>query len=475
MQSLFGEYKRLLVIFLIPAIILQLSCKKNWLDAKPDKSLVVPSTIQDYQAMIDNTGTQTAGVIPFNINQNAFGEISAGDFYVSAATYGQQQLYIKNIYRWAPDLFQGAINIEDWNQPYERIFYTNVVLEGIQKITPASNEQSAWNNVKGSALFFRAYSHFDVAQEFCKPYDKSTAASDVGIPLRLTSDFNQHSVRASVQETYNQIIADLKSAESLLPVTLPDNQLHKLRPTKTAVNAELARIYLSMQEYDSAWVYANASLQAYNTLINYDSLYKLNPNSTVPFPAYNAEVILSNALNNELIFFGSSRAIMDSTLYRSYGPNDVRKNILYRLVSGNVSWKGSYLGGSTKFSGLATDEMYLIRAEGYARKGDTTDALRDLNTLLANRYTAGTFVPVTGPSVSAVLAAIITERRKELVFRGLRWIDLRRLNKEQQFQVTLTRVVSGQTYTLLPNSPNYVLPIPDDVISETGMAQNPRQ
>jgi hypothetical protein len=124
---------------------------------------------------------------------------------------------------------------------------------------------------------------------------------------------------------------------------------------------------------------------------------------------------------------------------------------------------------------LATDEIYLIRGECYARAGNKDAALTDLNTLMIKRWkNNGTWVPFTATDANDALGKILTERRKELCFRGTRWSDLRRSNKEAQFAITLTRVVNLQTYTLPPNDQRYVLPLPPDVIRLTGMPQNPR-
>ena len=71
------------------------------------------------------------------------------------------------------------------------------------------------------------------------------------------------------------------------------------------------------------------------------------------------------------------------------------------------------------------------------------------------------------------MALILLERRKELLMRGLRWMDLKRLNMEGA-AITLTRTVNGQVYTLPPNDLRYALPIPEDVIAISGMQQNPR-
>nr|WP_162988804.1 hypothetical protein [Pedobacter schmidteae] len=46
---------------LILSFLLLSSCGKEWLDAKPDKSQVVPKSIKDFQVLLDNSAL-------FNIN-----------------------------------------------------------------------------------------------------------------------------------------------------------------------------------------------------------------------------------------------------------------------------------------------------------------------------------------------------------------------------------------------------------------------
>ncbi|MBO9635898.1 MAG: RagB/SusD family nutrient uptake outer membrane protein, partial [Chitinophagaceae bacterium] len=121
--------------------------------------------------------------------------------------------------------------------------------------------------------------------------------------------------------------------------------------------------------------------------------------------------------------------------------------------------------------------MYLTRAECYARKGELVLATKDINDLLRTRWkkigTVTTYVDQSFASADEALNVIIKERRKELIFRGIRWSDLRRLNKEDRFKQTLQRSIGGQTYTLEPNSYKYALPIPDYVIQQSSIPQNP--
>ncbi len=152
--------------------------------------------------------------------------------------------------------------------PINGFLYANTILENTGKITPAANEQETWNSIKGSALFLRAHAFYWLAQEFCAPFNAASAAKDAGIALRLTSDINAPTTRASVQASYDQVIADLKEAITLLPVT----QEYKTRPSKPAAYALLARTYLAMRNYEQAGSYADSCLRLYDKLIDYNTL-----------------------------------------------------------------------------------------------------------------------------------------------------------------------------------------------------------
>jgi len=218
--------------------------------------------------------------------------------------------------------------------------------------------------------------------------------------------------------------------------------------------------------YDQAGAYADSCLQLYNTLIDYHTIsFTANP----LIPQLNPETLYQSVLysGSEVLLGGGFKSIciIDSSLYASYAPGDLRKAVFYRMstFTGLPYLKASYSGLAACFSGLAVDEVYLIRAECAARAGNKDAALADLNTLLQHRWSdTVVFNPITAASASAALDSVLVERRKELAFRGLRWTDLRRLNKEGA-NITISHGLNSQVYRLPPSSPNYVLPIPPDV------------
>lgn len=101
------------------------------------------------------------------------------------------------------------------------------------------------------------------------------------------------------------------------------------------------------------------------------------------------------------------------------------------------------------------------------------DGIKVLNTFLITRHNV--YTPILVNSAPEALEIALLERRKELLLRGVRWTDLRRLNLDKSTQKTLYRNLNGMDYTLMPNSANYVLPIPPNVIELTNMPQNDRE
>lgn len=437
-----------------------LSCKK-YLDAQTDKQLIIPATLQDAQALLD---AYTA----MNTFYSNAGAVADDDIYMTDAYFNSTNVTSQNNYTW----FRDVNNDPDWGFMYTNVVSANLALEIAEKIVPGNNNLADWKRVKGSALFFRAYAFFHLAQYFATPYDKSKAAQTPGIPLRLTSDVTAPNTRASMEETYSKITSDLKEAAQLLPTI--SNPV--TRPSKVACYAALARVYLVMEDYNNAGLYADSALQINSTLINYNSL---SATAAIPFSRFNVEDIFnSKVIVNTALSVTNYR--IDTFLYQSYLANDLRKSLFFRTngsgASAYFTFKGSYDGstGGSLYNGLAVNEMYLIRAETFARHNNTSAALNDLNTLLIKRWKTGTFIPFTATSPDEALVIILAERRKELTGRGLRWFDLRRLNKDVRFAKTLIRKVNGQTYQLLPGDPRYTFYIPQIVINVTGMEQNIR-
>lgn len=446
-------------ILLVTILTSGLSCKK-YLDLKPDKKLAVPSSVADLQAILDNTDEM-------NLQTTAgFGSSSTDNFFLLEADYNGFTVDFQKIYYWKRDQ---DVFWNDWSKGYNAIFNANYCLDNIDKAEVTDGNRQAWNNVKGSALFYRSYYFLNLLWDYAKAYDSSTFTQDLGIPLRLGSDFNVPSVRSNVKDGYNRVINDARSSIQYLP----DYPLLEVRPSKGAAYGLLARAFLSMRVYDSAYKYAGLYLRLNHYLIDYNGDADINGDiaGNIPFVRFNKETVFYTTMNNDLLNYPQIAKI-DTVLYASYDSNDLRKTAFFMPSGDYFNFKCIYTGDNYYyFTGIATDEMYLVKAECEARKGNTSSAMDDLNTLMIKRWKAGSFVPFTASTPGEALQIILKERRKELIDRGLRWMDIKRLNKENA-NIVLTRKIGGQTYTLQPNANYYALPIPEDVIKASGMQQN---
>ncbi|MBW8683740.1 RagB/SusD family nutrient uptake outer membrane protein [Chitinophaga sp. B61] len=424
--------------------------------------MTIPETVDHYQSLLD-----------FSANMNAdvpvYGEASADNYYVTDTRFSVLVLADREAYLWRDKMFPAVVGrVLDWSTQYIRVNYCNTVLAGLKGVSGEAGT-AAYNNVKGSALFFRAFSFYVLAEVFCKAYDSTTATNDLGLPLRTTDDVKQIFPRASLKETYDQIFNDLYASIPLLP----DIGTVKTRPSRAAAYALLSRMNLILGNYSDAKRYADSSLVIHDKLLDYNTVEDVGAS---PFDKFNPEVIFyATMTGTPLILPGTSGT--DTALLNQFAEDDLRKILFFRpgTVPGFFSFKGSYSENPRHlFGGIATDEIYLTRAECYAREGDVDRATADLNKLLRMRWKSGKYVELTIKDPEIALRTVLAERRKQLMFRGRRFPDLRRLNKDPRFSTTVIRSVNGVLYQLPPNDPRYVLPIPEDEIIVSGIQQNER-
>lgn len=450
---------RLLIIGMAVGIC---SCG-DFLDAKPEKSLVVPTTLNDLQALLDNGNRMNM--------YSGISDIGTDDVVLEeGAIEGFSNPIVEgNSYLWKEDILEG-FNFGDWQNNYSNILYSNIVLSQLELIEVTDANRFEWETIKGSALFFRAYSYFDLLRLFAPTYQESSASSNPGVPLRLSPDPIFEVPRSSLAESYGQVIKDLEEAK----VNLTDRyREYPTRPSKQAASALLARVYLVMGDYSNAAKYAEESIGYGGSLMDYESL---KASSAFPFPQFNSEVVFhSQLLSYSYIRLPST--LISPELYESYENGDFRKSLYFRKsgVPDRMNFRGNYTSGSNGFSGIALDEIYLILSESLIRLGQVDEGIAHLNKLLESRWDEKLIVPLNPTNLDEALNLVLMERRKSLVFRGRRWEDLKRLNIEDQFKKTLNREYGGTVYTLPPNSPRYIYPIPESEIQLNPIAQNNRQ
>lgn len=355
-----------------------------------------------------------------------------------------------------------------WGDHYAKINAFNTVLLGINDAIGGTEAQK--RSLKAEALLGRSMEYFYLLNEYGKEYDAATASTDLAVPFVVSNDVTQTVPgRSTVAEIYQQIIGDLTTAIPDLPM---DNSGNRFRGSTASAYSVLSRIYFYARDYANAR--KNAELALANTkavMINYNgTLPTSNLLSIMPDVIYGRQLPASATPTLELM--------------RSFAANDLR---VIKLYMNSDNYKFTTRGLTTFIpqritpvltninSATTVQEMKLIIAEAAARSNDLTVALQQLDDIRKNRITTSTYVPFASAVQEDVLQQVLLERSHELPFNGLRWFDMRRLDKENRMG-TVSRLNAQGTvvFTLPPHSDRYTLQIPVQVLSfNPGMQQNP--
>ncbi|SEA63577.1 RagB/SusD family nutrient uptake outer membrane protein [Pedobacter hartonius] len=355
-----------------------------------------------------------------------------------------------------------------WSEHYAKINQYNSVLIGIDEATGGTESQK--KSLKGEALLGRALEYFYLVNEYGKPYDSTTVNQDLAVPFVTSNDVTQKvPPRSTINEIYKHIIEDVNAAIPNLPL---DNTANRFRGSLAAGYSVLARVYFYTGNYAEARRYAELALA--NTkavMLNFNGTLPTSPSITNRVDVIYGRYVVGN--------FPASLEFM-----RTFSTDDLRVKKLYRN-SDNYTF---ITRGATAFiplqvtsslqnvnTGTSVQEMRLIIAEVAARTNALSVALQQLDEIRKNRIATATYVPYQSSDQQTVLQEVFLERNLELAFTGLRWFDMRRLDKENRMGTVYRYDARGNVIaTLPPHSNRYTLQIPVQVLSfNPGMQQNP--
>jgi tetratricopeptide (TPR) repeat protein len=331
----------------------------------------------------------------------------------------------------------------------------NMIMDNIDNATGPDNEK---NNIKGQALFYRAFGYFYLVQLWGERYKAEGNNTQLGVVLR-----NDHSVgpkaRSSVEEVYKLINDDLDEAIDYLKATTVQ------RPNKTHIDLHLARglkarVLLAQGKWTEAAEMAKlvveqsgAKLQA-DTYTTTNNRFSDQTNTEWLWGAKKVEDQMASLRsfheymsNQNASYNGNTPRAIFNLLYNRITETDVRKGIWFPNAA-DKSWlpRPAYsIGGSgrvanymankyliTNTANKANDvpfmrlpEMMLIMAEGYARAGRDAEAQNALYPLANHRDPLYVKSTKTGADL---IDEVMFQRRVELWGEGFRFTDLKRLN-----------------------------------------------
>lgn len=464
--------KKVTTILAICVVVMLTGCN-DFLDIKP-KGEKIPKTVTDYETLLNYESVQkVSDTYPTYLTDDVY----LPDVAQGTATPGLNSVEqsILNLYLFKKDVFGEAQDDGFWFASYNRIYYYNTVIDNIMNAEGPSEQQK--HSIQAEALISRALEYLYLVNGYAKHYDVRTAETDPGVPLILDEDISKKDlVRASVKDVYAQIQSDLQAALPNLPAQPKGNAF---RASKAAGYGILAKMYLYMGNYTEALKAANEVLAINNSLLDLKKYAVVKVQSSIG--RTNVPQDIDNPENIYIKFapyvYGlSSKVFGSDELISLFSEDDMRLQIYFTKNFRNIP-TDKYVWAPYLRANLAVSspEIYLIAAECEAREGSVERAMTLINKLRDNRIKNNTDIVATDRNDA--LQKVLEERRRELAMSGMmRYIDLKRLNQESQFAKTVTHVTGEGTFSLEPNSPLYVLPIPAKVMrfNKNSMKQNER-
>lgn len=333
---------------------------------------------------------------------------------------------------------ESAIADSIWVKSYLVIENMNTVLDKISLV-----DESEQDAVAAEAKFMRGVAYFELVNFFAKPYSAGSTASNAGVPLVLEPTYiydpakNKPS-RASVEDVYKQVIADLTDAANGLPETAEN-----ARATTYTAQAFLARVYLNMNNYVNAATMADNVIKSgkFSLTSTYNQAFN-NPSNSAEdiFGIQNTPQSNAGTNDNGIVTFyryasdadgnnagGRGDAQVDPSYFDHFDDaNDFRAGFIsdgYSISGIEGTYALKWLTFYRVVPVVRLAEMYLTRGEANLRKGGTpvgnVTPLKDINTV-RERSNAHDLSNVKGQD-------FVDERFRELGFEGDRLWTLKRL------------------------------------------------
>lgn len=385
------------------------------------------------------------------------------------------------------DLFRG---------PWPGILRSNVIL---QKVPGMDIDDELKNRILGEAHFLRAHYYFILVRYF----------GDVPLIIEPQAPGDDlYPSRTDKSLIYDLIIDDFTEAKDLLPKKSSYGSNDLGRAAKGAAAGMLAKVYLTLGEYENVVTLANeVESLGYALNENYADNFDVNNENSieslfeVQYTGDAGEGFWSDEnqaswlsafqgpRNSGMVAGGYGWNQPTQEFMDAYEENDLRKDVtvLYEncpnfdgqkynpdysstgynlrkfLVTKSVS--ATYDNSPRNFPVLRYADVLLMKAEALNELNRTSEAEDPLNEV---RERAG-LDDVSGKTQAEMKEIILHERRMELAFEGQRWFDMIRVDDGQwglDFLHSIGKVNATEKYLLFP------IPL-KEIESNPNLAQNP--
>ncbi|WP_254560494.1 RagB/SusD family nutrient uptake outer membrane protein [Dyadobacter diqingensis] len=440
------------------------SCQDNFLTVIPETSLsygIFFKTQADFEQAVNSTYAPLRSI--FNDRAWKLGELhSDNTYYARNPLFGAVDA-TENIADFAIPTANGVTAndnvLQQWRQDYLIISRANQVLVLIDGV---DFDPAVKANLKGQALFLRAFAYFELARYFG------------AVPLHLVPVTNRQEAPlplSKVEDIYAQIEKDAKEASTSL---LSKSKQEAGRVTSGTAKMLLANLYMVQKKWAEASTLLSDVVKSgeYSLMPNYDDAFtgtsanKNNAESVfevqymegaagyngnliyqiVPSPITAAELLPITGTSNPQSISGENNNIPTPDIIAAYETGDKRKDASIGYVTLSQSLRADkkypYIKkfarphaqqGNTgqNFPVYRYSEVLLFLAEALNEQGKPSDALPYLNQVRTRAGLAAT----TATSQAELREAIFKERRVELAFENKRWFDIVRTGRIQEIIV----------------------------------------
>lgn len=444
------------IIILLVLCTLWISCD-NELTIFPEDSLSVPTffkTEEDFTQAINATYEPLRNM--YNQSKPFLTEMSSDNTYYArntafGATDNQEDIADHSI----PS--DGGITANShvtsvYRDLYAIIARANQILITIDE---AEIDDSVRANVKGQALFLRAFAYFDLVQLF----------GSVPLHLEPVTDREGAALPLSAEDIiYAQIVQDAQGAISLLP--LKSNQ-EPGRATSGAARTLLANVHIVLEQWNQAEILLKEVIGSdqYMLMPNYEDAFSGNSSNKnnmesvfeiqyregaeglqgnflynfLPRPIEATEVGGITGTSNPQPINGEGNNIPTPDIIAAYEEGDLREDAsiqyvtlsesfwndgVYPIIKKYVEPHALHQNHGMNFPVYRYSEVLLFLAEALEEQGKGGEALPYLNEVRAR---AG-----LGDATGDLEEAIFEERRVELAFENKRWFDLVRTGRANE-------------------------------------------
>jgi len=474
--------KKINIIILFFSLSLLFGCGDDFLNLEPQGS-VTPEQLAELpeSKLVGVFQGKLNGVYGYlqgntNIDREPYTGVKSWD--IISDMYASDIVMTTQGYAWYWDTYQVNEHVATyrrtkgiWETCYNQIYTLNGILETMTEVP----ENLQLKSIYAQAATLRAFYYFKLITWYQQSYLDNKNAP--GVPV-ITSSNAEPTGRGTIQEVYDQIIADLDAAT----LAFSDPEIAAIQNTAVSpsVTAGIyAQVAITMGDYQKAAQKAAEAkegfplmsrdewLGGFHTIGNPEWMWALEINSETT--GY-YDSFFSHMSNVDPGYAGAIQMykIMDAALFAQIDESDVRYEAFsdegeafnfkfYDDPALSGDWVAPYLF-------MRSAEMYLLEAEGKARSGDESGAKLVLTDLIKARCDGADPYNISSLSGQSLLDMIHTQARIEL------WGEGKSLLYAKRFKRTIKRNYPGTNHTEILNDypyndPKLIMLIPQDEIN----------